>query len=555
MQEKNTLQLSIIAQEGVSNEDNSLKILNYLENLLQELLRDSDKSPLSTNDFSSTVHAEPVQRLKSQNHGIVEHMHQGTTAEENSSLHIVKKEVAQLIECDPSVLNQELSVFTLGLDSIDIVKLSSRLRRNKFNISVGLIMRSPTLVQIAGLISNIREPPKDSDENFNLNSYEQRLLRYLKNTNFDPSAVDEILPPTPVQEAIVADMFTNNARYLNQDILRVLPSVDVEKLKTAWKSVIDHSPLLRTSFVLIDDPNIPMSYAQIIHQPGTIRLHSIKLQPGQKLAEVLQLAMKEDRTASFNGIPLSLSFIHDKQQTLFALSISHALYDGWSLSLLHNDIYDAYNDQFVPRPSYKGFLRKISNSHNHEASQYWKSYMSGARCCLFARRPETNSSHSQVHRAESISSISRTTIETIARRYGISLQALGQLCWALTLAFYLETLDVTFGVVLSGRDTEESTQLMFPTMNTVVVRSVVHGSAKQMLYDMQADCANANEYQHFPLRKVLYGTDKSQGKVFESLFIFQNNPPPFPNRAKLYESVESNSSVEVAPPAFSNALR
>lgn len=127
------------------------------------------------------------------------------------------------------------------------------------------------------------------------------------------------------------------------------------------------------------------------------------------------------------------------------------------------------------------------------------------------------------------------------------MQALGQTCWALVLGSYLKSLEVVFGVVLSGRDTEEANHIMYPTMNTVVVRSILHGSTKQMLQDMQDGCANATQYQHFPLRKVQAAARTNGGKLFDSLFILQRNPG-FTHGENLYKSVGGDSSVEVSVP-------
>lgn len=461
----------------------------------------------------------------------------------------IKDEIALLAECHPSTLHLQSSIFAVGLDSIDAVKLSSRLKRHGINLSVSMIMRNTTISQMAMLVSNDPKTARDQITATGVKQYEEQLTSSLQKSG-DFMEFESILPPTPLQEAIFADMLMSSySRYFNQDILVLEPSTNVEKLKLACASVIEQSPILRTSFAGVDDPKIPVSYAQVIHRPGESWLRTVDVTPEGDLDAIIQTAVKQDRAAVIDSVPFKLTFIHGEKDTHLALSLSHALYDGWSLSLLHQDIMDAYYDRFIPRPSYRPTLERILNSSGVEAARYWTDYISGVKSSSFPQRSGEVQPSSQVHRLEKHSNISAASIKSFIRDRGITVQCLGQTCWALVLGSYLKSLEVVFGVVLSGRDTEEANQIMFPTMNTVVVRSIIHGSTKQMLRDMQDGCAHAFQYQHFPLRKVQAAAKTNGGKLFDSLFILQRNSG-VTGEEKLYKSVGGESSVEVSVPNF-----
>ena len=458
----------------------------------------------------------------------------------------IRDEIVMLAECAPSVLTPQISIFALGLDSIDAVKLSSRLKRRGINLSVSMIMRNPYLTQMTQLASKVAKNAIEGSK-IHLDEYEGKLRGYLQSNGFPSSTIEAVLPPTPLQEAMIAGMsISKYSRYFNHDLLVLELYTDPEKLKLAWISVVEHSPILRTSFLKVDDPSLPMSYAQVVHHPGSSWLRSVEAGPNEDFNITLRELIEQDKAKAVNDVPFALTFVRGKDRTHMVLSLSHALYDGWSLTLLHSDVHAAYNGSFSPRSSYRQALEHILNSSGSEASSYWTNYISGARSCSFPQRPGASEFYLQVHRLQKNSSISASAMKIFLRRQGITAQALGQTCWALVLGSYMKSLEVVFGVVLSGRDTEESSQLMFPTMNTVVVRSVIHGSAKQMLQDMQDSCANATQFQHFPLRKVLAAARKSDSKLFDSLFILQKRPLSAIAGGSLYTSIGGDSNVEVS---------
>lgn len=130
----------------------------------------------------------------------------------------------------------------------------------------------------------------------------------------------------------------------------------------------------------------------------------------------------------------------------------------------------------------------------------------------------------------------------------ISLQVLGSACWSVVLAAWLGTLDVTFGIVLSGRDTAESQQLAFPMVNTVAARSILHGSSKSFLGYMQGTIIEVHQYRAFPLRKAM-SVAKAPKPLFNTLFLLQRHPDsnrPRDSRATLLESKYVSAATEFA---------
>lgn len=547
--DENTLKISVVARADILDLEKSQRMLDDFRTALFEISTESK-------EFSFDISSAPSESGSTfqKNDDLASGKdsspaNQNVDFEWSTTDRVIRDEIAILADCEPSAVNPHLSIFAFGLDSIDVVKLSSRLKRHSINLSVSKIMRSSTIADILMLVEHGFQPAADKSAKINLGMYEMQLENSLRNSGFPlGDAVEAVLPPTPLQEAMFFEMSASNySRYFNQDLLVLDPATDVEKLKEAWVHVIDQSPILRTSFVAVDEPYIPFSCAQVVRKPGTFRIRTIDVDQDINTGSSLQAVMSKDRAASKDGWLLKLTVLRDAKKTHLLLSLSHALYDGWSISLLHKDVLDAYHSRFLRRPSYKATLEHILSSSGSEAARYWSEYISGAKPCYFLSRfkLEPQLERPITHRVKQASAISASSIQSFVQQHGITMQSLGQACWALVLGSYLNSLEVVFGVVLSGRDIEEASDVLFPTMNTVVVRSIIHGSGKQLLQDMQNGSANAIQYQHFPLRRVQAAAKTTDGRLFDSLFIVQRALGPQTSNERIYESVGSDSSVEV----------
>src|SRR6185295_2638318 len=93
-------------------------------------------------------------------------------------------------------------------------------------------------------------------------------------------------------------------------------------------------------------------------------------------------------------------------------------------------------------------------------------------------------------------------LKGFCRQYGITEQTVGQTCWGLLLAQIHEQPDVVFGTVLACRDGEEEQGIMFPTMNTLPVRMIIHGSFRELLSDTQENAIDGMEHKFTALRQI-----------------------------------------------------
>ncbi|KAF2712300.1 hypothetical protein K504DRAFT_452517 [Pleomassaria siparia CBS 279.74] len=457
----------------------------------------------------------------------------------------MREEIANLVDADIEDINETTSIFELGLDSIDAIKLSSKLKKHGIDLPVSNILRGRTIANTIFDVPQSKRRWAQGPSDMIFKSHIRKLEAYLQRRGGKLDDIEQVLPLTPLQEAMVAEMIASDyTRYWNHDVLKLAPDTDVERLRDAWMQVVKDSPILRTSFIEIDDPHIDFSFAQTIRRTPHAFWKEIEVGESPDFSEIFT-TIRGDVVRVTQTAPLfHVHLVSNTNQKYLVLSIAHALYDGWSLGLLHYDVHRAYSRKFEARPKYDSVLHRILTTSGADAAAFWRDYLSDAKSTHFSPQHKVNQQSLRiVHREEHTSKVMLSDVIFFAKKNKISLQTLGQTVYALVLAHYTQSLDVTFGSVLSGRDDETTSKLMFPTMNTVAIRIIIHGNCREMLQYVQDNFENVIQWQHFPLRKAqaLAGI---QGNVFGSLFIYQKRATGDNVGKKLYESVEGQSDVE-----------
>ncbi|GAB7345699.1 hypothetical protein MBLNU457_3977t2 [Dothideomycetes sp. NU457] len=461
---------------------------------------------------------------------------------------IIRAELAAVADIDEEEIDEHMSIFSIGADSIDAVKLSARLRKRGINIPVSAIMRSQTIPRMLRSVKSSSTTYEETKQI--LPELEKRVRAAVQKLYINPNRIQRVLPASPMQEALVAEMIkTDHNAYLNHDVLRLEADVNIERLEKAWDTVIRDSPILRTAFVELDDPEVDVTFAQVILRPTQARFEHIELESEDTFEQHMENVRQQIVHADRLDVPFRLTLATKGEDTYIILSIAHALYDGFSLGLLHEDVNAAYHGDFERRPGYDEILERSMRATSKEAGQFWQGLLSESSSTMIPVMPQPDS---RTVREELASRISAQKISAFCRKKGVTVQSLCQMAWSLVLARYVQSLDVLYGLVLAGRDTADSDQIMFPTMNTVIMRLILHGTRQEMLQYTQAKIADIMPYQQTPLRRI-QAAARVRGKnsqdvetaLFNSLFIFQKQSGgDQPERKSLYESVGGASDVE-----------
>ncbi|KAJ4288778.1 hypothetical protein N0V88_007314 [Collariella sp. IMI 366227] len=467
----------------------------------------------------------------------------------SNEAHIIRNEMASLAETDPEAITEATPLFSLGLDSVDAIKLSARLKKRGIAIKTSELLKAQTISAIMQLLQT-QAPDANTHET---NAMTQTIteitsaLREYLTTQGNLGENETVLPVTPLQESMVMEMVASDFQlYFNHDILELSPTIDLSKLKQAWETVINGSPILRTKFLPVETPAIKSSFCQIIGADFSSHITEVNLDGCDELSKLCDTAVVRAREGEGRSDLLQLVFATINDQNFLVLSIAHALYDGWSLDLIHRNVQDAYEGRYEPE-TLQLYLRQLDEVllyDSGDASIFWSGFLQDATPTMFPQDEAKSDKTHLVHQKELTSLTSLSSITSFCKTNAVTLQTLGQACWAALLAAKTRSLDLVFGVVLSCRDTEAMQELVFPTMNTVPVRSVLHGKVLSWLHYMQENATSIVAYQQFPLRKAQQ-LAKTNGPLFNTLFVQQRSSlPRDENKEGWMKSVGGSSAVE-----------
>jgi amino acid adenylation domain-containing protein len=533
--------VTLVTQSHLYGERASCELLKSFENALHEALKNPAATVKTSMDLNNVV------EMKSEEENRATSSTGSTTDFEwTDNANKLRKVLAELTDIELENIHEDTSILELGLDSIDAIKLSSKLKKCGLNLPVSGIMRGLTVPKMLSYISHTTDATvEQSTFHAELEMRKDKLRSYIDRQDISTSQDQDILPLTPLQEAMVAEMVSSDfARYYNFDVMELEHDTDVDRLRNAWTRVVEASPILRTSFVEIDDPAIDGSFAQVIQANPHDFWSTTTVYDEPGFSTLFEAIREKARQSALSKPPFHVQLVRSPNQTYLILSIAHALYDGWALDLLHADVKRAYDGNLIPRPDYQPTLSEILTTSGTDASTFWNDYLSGAIPSTFIKRFVSESTSETIHRLEQSSKLEVAAMTQFAKKSNVSLQTLGQSVFAIVLGSYVQSLDVTFGSVLSGRDDEMTSQLLFPTMNTVAIRTILHGSRLELLRHVQDTFTNVKQWQHFPLRKAL-ALAGTHAKLFESLFIYQKSVEKSDkDDGQLYTSVEGHSDVE-----------
>ena len=553
--ECSALQLTLIAQSSCVDEPQAIRLLDQFEQTLHATLKEVGRNIISTN-------VAPTNGVNSNGHTIAYLSSTGVSKLDGKGAQCgrfiwtkeaiqIRQEVALLADIEERKVNETSSIFGLGLDSIDVIKLSSRLSKRGIVIPVSAIIKSQTIENISTNMSGSGKRTQHTSIGNTIQQISRDLTRYLKDNKTLPDDAEAVLPATPLQQSMVNEMIKSDyRRYFTVEAFEIDGKVDDLRLLLAVEQTIRMSPILRTTFIEIDDPRSPVSYAQVVR---TGFFHSSDVSKESSLEGYLDRFKSESAAlAASNQALCHVKCVSVGHIRYLIMAISHALYDGMSLRAIHEDIRRNYEKKLFSRPDSLPYLDMVFQSTTDDAKRFWRSALSNLPAASFpTKEPSDLTDPNVVHRVESHSRVSLKDIEVFCRSSRITLQTLGQTCWAIVLSHLMGQLDVVFGSVLSCRDSQEAEEIMFPLMNTVVVRSVLHGTVSEMLRYMQDMSNTTRQYQHFPLGTAQAyalasresGFSTKDTTLVDTLFIYQGRRQPR-EADLLYKSVYGSSDVE-----------
>ncbi|KAK8128658.1 AMP-binding enzyme [Apiospora sp. TS-2023a] len=375
----------------------------------------------------------------------------------------------------------EDSFFLLGGDSIGAMKLVAEARADGFELTVANVFKYRTLYDMAGALKETKAKAKSSQEHC---IKPMSLLKKADPSSFVSQSIQPLLanpewvikdvyPTRPLQHVAVngtVKLPRYSARY---ELLHMEGGIDKNRLMESCQDLINRNEILRTVFVEAEDQCLGVVLESMAAE---VEHHDVE-DGGDMASFTKELCDRDIQTEMPHGSAfVKFMIVQHRNTTCLALRISHSQYDEICLvALLRqlNAIYDgrATNDT-VP---FSAFVYHTVETAIPQSVPYWKELLKGSKG-LSVLRPDIPLTGARIPDA-----VTRT-VSIAARQRDITVATLPTAAWALCLARRLETRDVVFGEVVSGRNVDlpgggGADAVMGPTWQYVPMRVQFGGSA------------------------------------------------------------------------------
>ena len=415
------------------------------------------------------------------------------------------------------------SFLRIGGDSIRAMKLVGAARDQDLLLTVADIFSHPRLGDLATVVterpaieSGIVAPFSLLKTTVNLSTIHEHVAALC---DVDAAMIEDVFPCTPLQEGLLALTAKRAGDYVARQAFELRPMVDTDRFRRAWEEVVRTAPILRTRILDLAGQGLVQV---IINQQvrWTSAADSVRSRSTYERA---------DRELSTGlGTPLArYGLVEDAKhdgRRFFMWTAHHAIYDGWSVSIILDRLERTYKDagKLPLPPSIQGFVKHIMSVDERLMLEYWKAQFRGLEAQAFPAlttptcQPRTDTS------------VTRYIEGLQWPQTDITASTAVRTAWSLVAAGYTDSDDVIFGVTSTGRQAALSgvDQMLGPTIATVPVRVVLgrEKSVEELQQQVQAQATEMTAFEQTGLQQIRRVSAESQQACgFQTLLVIQ--PP------------------------------
>ncbi|MFF9672031.1 non-ribosomal peptide synthase/polyketide synthase [Streptomyces eurythermus] len=360
----------------------------------------------------------------------------------------------------------------------------------------------------------------------------------------DGAGVTDVYPLTPTQTGMVMHGLdeAEHGLYVEQITFVADGAHDPATLAAAWRHVVDHTPVLRTSVALHGVP-VPL---QVVHRHVTLPVteHDWSALPAQRQATELERLLADERARglALDRAPLlRLALVRLGPDAVRVVwTFHHVLLDGWSVFHVLSDVMAAHaaltrgeRPRLPERRPFADYASWLAARDTAAAEEHWRHALAGLGAPTplpYDRRPAPGTTaRSGTWLSRRLDTGQTRSLHEFARRHRLTLNTLVQGAWALLLARWSGQREVCFGTTVSGRPAglpgADTITGLFIT--TLPARTEVDGAARRdtWLRGLQEARAEDRRHDHLPLGELhSYTQLPPDTSLFDSLVVFENYP-------------------------------
>ncbi|KAI9324351.1 hypothetical protein DFJ73DRAFT_251708 [Zopfochytrium polystomum] len=441
---------------------------------------------------------------------------------------------AEALNLPIASIGRASSFFSLGGDSLSVIKAASASSAKGLPITVAEIFRAQTvkavsiiidskLAQASSIELDVEAWPRFHFRTETMEEIKSELLAR------GGHSIEDAYPATPLQAGMIAATLKDRTSYVNQCVFESgsEKGFSAERLETAFRAITAKHSILRTAFVATATEGV----CQVV------MAHTLDAQIAVVEGAELQSFLSADAARGFelgDKYWIRVALVVGAGEPLVAkqhvvVTIHHALYDGWSLPMILGDLQKAYADQELEdRPSIRGFVDYLRSQDEVAAKEFWSTYLSGIENGFNFNLGPSNDDTIVYDPLSFALSVDYEVLRQMAMQLSVTPAVIAMAAWGLTLRKFASLPDVMFGMVVSGRDLAiaGAERIMGPLVNTLPFRISFDDekTCKEMISMVQAnfiDISNSSTSDISCIRRWCGLTDES---AFNTLFVFESLP-------------------------------
>ncbi|POS75877.1 hypothetical protein DHEL01_v205733 [Diaporthe helianthi] len=439
---------------------------------------------------------------------------------------------AEILKINPDHIGLDDEFNRMGGDSIQAMRLAASARQQGWTLTVASITKCPSLEQMSRQMIHKDDgeiaPPKPFsllDQNTDLTAM---LAEAAKLCGIDEALIEDVYPCSHLQEGLMALSLKNPGSYVVHDRFEIPENMDLSLLERACSAVVERNPILRTRIVHAG------------HMPG-----------------LLQVVLKHDfhwNSITYSSQKLGLGDFLCRFETscdeqlskrVLTWTLHHALYDGWSMSLLQRQLEDFCNGHETSRTvPYSCFIRYAKSLPAEAVRNFWSQRLAGAPPVHFPKLP----SASYLPHPDRSTEKSVTVEQKFASH--VAMSSFVQAAWAIAVSRHTENNNVSFGTTISGRkaDLPGVEAITGPTFATVPTVVCLHDNDNKttLLERLQSETLEQMSFEQAGLHTIsTYTAETNQVCGFQTLLVIQ--PVEDHGAYSLVEASVERSDIDTYP--------
>ncbi len=459
-----------------------------------------------------------------------------THVDRSRTVELLRDIWADVLGLDRTMVDDDRSFFELGGDSLLMLRLIAKAKRQNIPLDVRTFSASPYLSSAVRQAQTLQEQlvapvPVARTPAMTLANFDEDLILQRSRSQVNHA--------TPFQQGLLAYSAAqgSDSRYVVQWKLPITGAVDFARFEESCRILAARTELLRSRFEFAQSHK---GYVRVLlpdHRP-VCRHVDLSAQSNESAARALQDYLRQDKRDGFDvsaGALIRFALIaRGAEACELLVTVHHAIMDGYSAGLIIEQLSAIYaglsNGELVSdypdaEAQFSAYEQWLSRQDVVEVKRYWSTRLAGAEPTLLALNPARRAADgperfAEVRRRMAIGEDARSVL----KREGVTLSAMLNTLTGLLLARFHGSTAFTWGNAVSHRpeDLKNVDRIIGACLGTIPVVADFSGpeSLLELCRQTQVQVLQSRERSFISLGDIFAAAGGRN--LFNVLFSFQN---------------------------------